>query len=66
MSGKPRAGRNIEQERRQGPDCCTCAERKTCGRYQENSFCARWHSDDPEKQGIDPNEAWKRGDPAEF
>ena len=66
MSGKPRAGRTIEQERRQGPDCCTCAERKTCERFQENSFCTRWHSEDPEKQGTDPNEAWIRGDPAEF
>lgn len=48
------------------PDCCTCAERRTCERYQENSFCTRWHSNDPEKQGIDPNEAWMRGGEVAF
>ena len=63
---KRRAWRNLGQGRAQGPDCSTCAERKTCERFQENSFCTRWHSEDPEKRGIDPNEAWKRGDPAEF
>ena len=63
---KKKAGRNIEAEKSQDPDCCTCAERKTCERYQENTFCTRWHSSDPEKRGIDPNEAWRRGDPAEF
>ena len=63
---KARAGRNLEEQRAQRPDCCTCAERATCERYQEGSFCTRWHSRDPEKQGIDPNVAWMRGDEADF
>ena len=54
--------RNLQEEKAQGPACETCAERKTCEMYQENSFCTRWHSRDPEKEGVDPNEAWKRGD----
>lgn len=66
MRLKPTAGRNIEQERAQGPDCCTCAARRTCEKFQEGSFCTRWQSNDPEKQGVDPNEAWMRGDEVDF
>jgi hypothetical protein len=54
--------RNLREEQAQGPDCCTCAERKTCEKFAENSFCTRWHSNDPEKEGTDPNKAWARGD----
>ena len=54
--------RNLREEQAQAPDCCTCAERKTCEKFAENSFCTKWHSRDPEKEGVDPNEAWKRGD----
>lgn len=64
MNRKPHPARNVEAA--QGPDCTTCAERKTCKRFQENSFCTRWHSEKTEKQGIDPNEAWRRGEEAEF
>jgi len=66
MINKPKSVRNIEKERAQGPDCSTCAERKECEAYKESSFCTRWHSNDPDKQGIDPNEAWRRGDPVDF
>lgn len=66
MRYRPKAGRNVEEGTAQRPDCSNCAERDTCERYAENSFCTRWHSRDPEKQGIDPNQAWLRGDPVEF
>lgn len=64
MKTTPR--RNLDEEKVQGPDCCTCAERSSCARFLEGSWCTKWHSRDPEKQGIDPNQAWIRGDPAEF
>ena len=54
---------NYDAQQAAGPDCSTCIHRKTCERYAENSFCGRWQSRQPEPEGTDPNEAWKRGDP---
>ena len=63
---KKKAGRNYQEEKEQGPDCCTCLERKTCERYAENSYCTRWHSKEPEPQGSDPNKLWEQGEEVAF
>lgn len=63
---KKKAGRNYQEEKEQGPDCCTCMERKTCERYAENSYCTRWHKSEPEPRGADPNKLWEQGEPVEF
>ena len=63
---KRKAGRNYQEEKRQDPDCCTCLERKTCERYAENNFCTRWRNQEPDPQGEDPNELWKRGEEVDF
>ena len=61
-----RIGRNYREEEEQGPDCCVCAERKTCPRYRENSFCTQFRRNKPEPEGTDPNELWKRGEEVEI
>ncbi len=61
-----RIGRNYREEEEQGPDCSVCAERETCPRYRENSFCTQFHRNKPEPEGTDPNELWKRGEEVEF
>lgn len=48
------------------PDCTTCALRKGCEMFQENSFCTRWRSRDPEPKGPNPNEQWERGEDSPF
>lgn len=48
------------------PDCCTCAERKTCPQASEGSFCTRWHSREPEPRGADPNQLWEQGEDVAF
>ena len=32
---KSRPGRNYQEEKEQGPDCCTCIHRNGCERYAE-------------------------------
>ena len=63
---KRRIGRNLQEEKAQGPDCCTCYKRDTCDRYTENSFCTQWASSEPEARGADPNKLWEQGEPVEF
>lgn len=61
-----RAGRNYREEEKQSPDCCTCWKRSSCERYAEGSFCTQWQSREPQPQGEDPNDLWKRGEEVEF
>lgn len=61
---KRNIGRNLQQKPE--PDCCTCYLRKTCERYQENSFCTQWASKAPEERKPDPNEQWEKGEDVEF
>lgn len=63
---KKKAGRNYREEKEQEPDCCTCIKKKECSRYAENSYCTKWRGSEPEPEGPDPNEAWRRGDPVDF
>lgn len=68
---KRRAGRNYAAEPEQLPDCCTCAYRRECERYAENSYCTRWCSRKPEenperKPEEDPNRKWRTGEEVEF
>ena len=63
---KRRDGRNYQEEKEQGPDCCTCINRNGCERYAENSYCTQWRSRNPEIKGPDPNKLWEQGEPAEF
>ena len=63
---KRKAGRNYQEEREQAPDCCVCAERKTCELYHENSFCTRFHMNEPAPEGPDPNDLWRRGEEVDF
>ena len=65
MARKKKATRGIS-DKGTGPDCTTCDERQTCPRYAENSFCGKWHREPPEKQGEDPNDLWRRGEPVDF
>ena len=44
------------------PDCDTCAKRKECDKAQSGRFCTGWRTREEEREGIDPNEAWTRGD----
>ena len=61
-----RAGRNYRDEGKQSPDCCTCIHRTTCQRAAEGTFCTMWQGREPQPQGEDPNEKWKRGEEVEF
>lgn len=47
-------------------DCTTCAERQTCERAEEGSFCSRWHRREPAPEGQDPNEVWRQGGEVDF
>lgn len=49
-------------EERQAPDCCVCIHRKECERFREGSWCTRFQGAEPEKEGEDPNDLWKRGE----
>ena len=51
----------------QMPDCTTCIHRKEgCERAEENSFCTRYASRNPEIRNPDPNEQWLRGEDADL
>ncbi len=64
---KKRAGRNYTQEEEQiKPDCCICIHRNDCAKYAENSFCTGWQGREPEKDGPDPNDLWRKGEEVEF
>lgn len=66
---KTKANDRIDaKEAREGTDvdCSTCIERQACPRAAQNSFCTRWRSSDPAREGTDPNDAWRRGDPADL
>lgn len=47
---------------RKDPDCDTCWKRGSCGQARSGSFCTRWQGQKPEPEGVDPNDAWARGD----
>ena len=51
---------------KKGPDCATCIDRGDCRKAQAGHFCPRWRSEEPEKEGTDPNEAWMRGEQVDF
>ena len=53
-------------EESQKPDCCVCIRRNGCERYQENSFCTRFQSAEPDPQGVDPNRLWEQGEEVDF
>ena len=63
---KKKAGRNYQEEKEQGPDCCTCIHRSGCEMYAENSYCTRWQSREPDPKGTDPNKLWEQGEEVEF
>lgn len=65
MRRKHRVDNRQEAERKK-PDCCLCIHRKGCERYAEGSWCTQFQSQEPEPEGKDPNEAWKRGEEVEF
>ena len=58
--------RNLRAQEAQKPDCCTCIHRRECERYRENSYCTKWQSREPNPEGPDPNELWKRGEEVGF
>lgn len=58
--GREKATENLREKPE--PDCDTCMERTGCDRALSGSFCTRWRTRETEREGIDPNEAWTRGD----
>lgn len=66
MGMSRRAGRNGNDVDRADLDCVTCIHRADCERAAEGSFCTQWQSHEVVKTGVDPNEAWKRGDDVDF
>lgn len=58
---------NGNVERRQPePGCETCIHKDGCERAKALAFCPMWQSKEPEPKGEDPNEAWRRGEEADF
>ena len=48
-----------------GPDCESCIHVKACVFAAFGKFCPMWQSREPQPEGEDPNEAWRRGDDIE-
>ena len=49
-----------------GPDCRTCAQRETCERAQDGTFCPQWRRTDPPDRGESPADRWARGEDVEL
>ena len=66
MKEKPVKGTYSNQHDRPDLDCCVCIRRKSCANFAEGSFCSRFSSREFDPQGEDPNDLWRRGEPADL
>lgn len=44
------------------PDCGTCWKKDSCPAADPGTFCPEWQAFQPEPEGEDPNDRWRRGD----